>query len=84
MDKNKELKEPCKTALKKGYCLGCSGLAEKDFKEPKQCPNLINKGEQIKWIIKELSINIYKKLFKSSFKSKYENSRSNRICSSLI
>ncbi len=51
MDKYKELKEPCKSALKYGYCLGCTGLAEKDFKEPKQCPNLINKGEQIKWNI---------------------------------
>ena len=51
MDKYNELKEPCKSALKYGYCLGCVGLAEKDFKEPKQCPNLINEGEQLKWNI---------------------------------
>ena len=51
MDKYKELKEPCKSALIYGYCLGCTGLAEKDFKKPKQCSNLINEGEQIKWNI---------------------------------
>lgn len=55
MDKYKELKEPCKSALKYGYCLGCQALESKYFKEPKQCPNLIpnliNKGEQIKWNI---------------------------------
>lgn len=51
MDKYKELKEPCKSALKYGYCLGCQALEIKYFKEPKQCPNLINEGEQIKWNI---------------------------------
>lgn len=52
MEKYKELKEPCKSAIKYEYCLGCTGLAEKDFKEPKQCSNSkINEGEQIKWNI---------------------------------
>lgn len=52
MDKYNELKEPCKSALKYGYCLGCQALENKYFKEPKECPNLeIYRGEQIKWNI---------------------------------
>lgn len=42
----RELKEPCKSSLKEGKCLGCTGLAEKDWVEPKQCP-YIDKEEQI-------------------------------------
>ena len=33
----------CKEAIEKGLCLGCVGLAEKDWIEPKQCKLL--KGE---------------------------------------
>ena len=42
----RELKEPCRSSLKEGKCLGCTGLAEKDWVEPKQCP-YIDKEEQI-------------------------------------
>lgn len=51
----RELKEPCKSSLKEGKCLGCTGLAEEDWVEPKQCP-YIDKEEQIS-LWKEQKIN---------------------------
>ena len=41
-----ELTGICKEALKEGKCLGCTGLAEENWVEPKQCP-YIDKEEQI-------------------------------------
>ena len=42
----KELKGICKKAIEEGKCLGCTGLAEIDWIEPKECP-YIDKEEQI-------------------------------------
>lgn len=42
----RELKEPCKSAIEKGLCLGCTGLVEIGWIEPKYCP-YIDKEEQI-------------------------------------
>ncbi len=44
--KNKELTGICERALKEGKCLGCTGLAEENWVEPKQCP-YIDEEEQI-------------------------------------
>ena len=44
--KMKELKGICKKALEEGKCLGCTGLAEINWIEPKECP-YIDKEEQI-------------------------------------
>lgn len=33
----RELKEPCKSAITEGRCLGCVGLAETDWQAPKYC-----------------------------------------------
>ena len=33
----KELKEPCKSAIANNICLGCTGMGENDWKEPKEC-----------------------------------------------
>ena len=35
--KFKELQEPCKSAIEKGLCLGCVGLAEENWHENKDC-----------------------------------------------
>ncbi len=46
LTKMKELKGICKKAIEEGKCLGCTGLAEIDWIEPKECP-YIDKEEQI-------------------------------------
>lgn len=48
-----------------------------------QIPMVIEQGKKT-WSYEKLSISIYQKLFKPSFKGKYENSGSNRICSSSL
>lgn len=58
MSKYKELKEPCKSALKYGYCLGCQGLENENFIEPRKCNNL-RKLEQME--IKDIVIKINNK-----------------------
>ncbi len=40
MNKFRELKEPCKSAIAENRCLGCIGLGEKDWKEPVKCKYL--------------------------------------------
>ena len=35
--KYRELKEPCKSAIKNNKCLGCTGLAEENWREPVNC-----------------------------------------------
>ena len=37
MDKFEELKEPCKTLIEKGICLGCSALENPYFVGNKDC-----------------------------------------------
>lgn len=51
----KELQEPCKSAIAEGRCLGCNGLAEADWYEPKECIYAdkkykfkTNEGEQLR------------------------------------
>ena len=51
MNRYRELREPCKSSLKYGYCLGCQGLENINFIEPRTCNN-IQKPKQIE--IKEL------------------------------
>ena len=46
----KELKDPCKSAIKNNRCLGCTGLSELDWIEPKECPYLPKAEEYIKQI----------------------------------
>ena len=45
-----ELKEPCKSAIANNRCLGCTGLGEPDWKEPKECPYLPKAEDYIKQI----------------------------------
>lgn len=54
--KAKELKEPCKSAIAKGRCLGCTGLTEEDWIEPKKCPNLPETQEVIEQIFINLGV----------------------------
>ncbi len=42
-----KLKGKCKKALEEGKCLGCVGLAEEDWQEPKEC-EYIKEAEQLK------------------------------------
>lgn len=44
----RELKEPCKSAIENKKCLGCVGLAETEWKEPKKCPYLPTAEDSIK------------------------------------
>ena len=46
----RELKEPCKTAIAKERCLGCTGLGEPDWIEPKKCPYIATADDYIKQI----------------------------------
>lgn len=50
----KELKEPCKSAIANKRCLGCVGLAEKDWKEPQKCPYLPTAEDTTKTIKENL------------------------------
>ena len=52
----RELKEPCKSAIENKKCLGCVGLAEKDWKEPQKCPYLPTAEDSIKQIKLNLGI----------------------------
>ena len=45
-----ELIERCKRAIAENRCLGCTGLAEKDWIPPKKCPYLPSAEESIKQI----------------------------------
>lgn len=51
-----ELTESCKKAIEKGYCLGCVGLAEKDWIPPKRCPYLPTAEESIARIKQNLGV----------------------------
>ena len=51
-----ELTENCKRAIEKGYCLGCVGLAEKDWISPKRCPYLPTAEESIARIKQNLGV----------------------------
>jgi len=46
----RELKEPCKTAIANKRCLGCTGLGEPGWQEPKRCPYLATADDYIKQI----------------------------------
>lgn len=46
----RELKEPCKTAIANKRCLGCTGLGEPDWIEPKKCPYIATAEDYIKQI----------------------------------
>lgn len=52
----RELKEPCKSAIEKGKCLGCTGLGESDWKEPEECPYLPKTIDYIKQIKLNLGV----------------------------
>ena len=52
----KELKEPCKSAIAKGRCLGCTGLGESDWQEPRQCQYLATAQDYIKQIKLNLGV----------------------------
>ena len=48
--KYQELIERCKKAITEQRCLGCVGLAEKDWIPPERCPYLPSAEESIKQI----------------------------------
>lgn len=52
----KELKEPCKSAIANNICLGCTGLGENDWKEPKECKYIVSGKKQCEAIIEQLRI----------------------------
>ena len=51
-----ELIERCKRAIAENRCLGCVGLAEKDWIPPKKCPYLPSAEESIAKIKENLGI----------------------------
>lgn len=51
-----ELTENCKRAIAENRCLGCVGLAEKDWIPPKRCPYLPTAEESIARIKENLGI----------------------------
>ena len=51
-----ELTENCKRAIAENRCLGCVGLAEKDWIPPKKCPYLPSAEESIAKIKQNLGI----------------------------
>lgn len=51
-----ELTESCKRAIAENRCLGCVGLAEKDWIPPKKCPYLPSAEDSIKQIKENLGI----------------------------
>lgn len=51
-----ELTENCKKAIAENRCLGCVGLAEKDWIPPKKCPYLPSAEESIAKIKENLGI----------------------------
>ena len=51
-----ELIENCKRAIAENRCLGCVGLAEKDWIPPKKCPYLPSAEESIAKIKENLGI----------------------------
>lgn len=51
-----ELTESCKRAIAENRCLGCVGLAEKDWVPPKKCPYLPTAEDSIKQIKENLGI----------------------------
>ena len=52
----KALKEPCKSAIEKGLCLGCTGLGEADWIEPKECKYITTAEQSIAHIKKILGV----------------------------
>lgn len=51
-----ELTENCKRAIAENRCLGCVGLAEKDWIPPKKCPYLPSAEESIAKIKQNLGV----------------------------
>ena len=51
-----ELTESCKRAIAENRCLGCVGLAEKDWIPPKKCPYLPSAEESINRIWNNLGV----------------------------
>lgn len=51
-----ELTENCKRAIAENRCLGCVGLAEKDWIPPKKCPYLPSAEESIAKMKENLGI----------------------------
>lgn len=51
-----ELTENCKRAIAENRCLGCVGLAEKDWIPPKKCPYLPSAEESIAKIKENLGV----------------------------
>ena len=54
--KYQELKEPCKSAIANNRCLGCVGLAERDWIPPIKCPYLPSAEESIARIKQNLGV----------------------------
>nr|DAK60697.1 MAG TPA: hypothetical protein [Caudoviricetes sp.] len=54
--KYKELKEPCKSLIEKNICLGCTGLGEEDWKEPKKCSGIPKAEDSIRQIFLNLGV----------------------------
>ena len=52
----KELQEPCKSAIANNKCIGCTGLGESDWKEPKECPYIPKAIDYIKQIKLNLGV----------------------------
>lgn len=51
-----ELTENCKRAIAENRCLGCVGLAEKDWIPPKKCPYLPSAEKSIAKMKENLGI----------------------------
>ncbi len=51
-----ELTENCRKAIAEQKCLGCVGLAEKDWIPPKKCPYLPTAEESINRIKENLGV----------------------------
>jgi hypothetical protein len=41
MGRYKELKEPCRSAIAEGRCLGCSKLEEEEFEGDEECKYVV-------------------------------------------
>lgn len=58
MNKFIELKEPCKSMIEKGECLGCNALEDPDFTSNPNCIHVkkIQKEKAKKWSGNQLKI----------------------------
>ena len=52
----KELKEPCKSLIATGRCLGCNRLELEDFEGDEKCQYIPSKEDSIKEIKKILGV----------------------------